>query len=114
MLGFSFVTWVGLMTVAACHYLGVARLTVLVLVAQGGSSPEECAIPAFGQALFAAPRDATGKIVCANCHLSSAAVEFSTPQRLSIRVLPQKRTSQLPLVRLTPKSGAMVHEDHFR
>ena len=40
-LGFSFVTWLGLMSVAARHYLGVARLTLLVLVAKGVSIPRD-------------------------------------------------------------------------
>ena len=58
----------GLFTVALCHYLGVARL----MLALSSTEPSSYTwmYPAFAKAIYPEPREATGKIVCANCHLS--------------------------------------------
>ena len=66
-LGCSLGVAVGLFTVALCHYLGVARLSILAL---HSSSCSSWMYPAFAKAIYTDPREATGKIVCANCHLS--------------------------------------------
>ena len=46
------------------------------------SSFKECsAFPIYAQQLYPnSPREATGRIVCANCHLASKPVEISVPQ----------------------------------
>jgi len=43
------------------------------------TSPAE-AYPIFAQQNYAYPREATGKIVCANCHLAKKAVDIEVPQ----------------------------------
>jgi len=43
------------------------------------TSPAE-AYPVFAQQNYAYPREATGKIVCANCHLAKKAVDIEVPQ----------------------------------
>lgn len=43
------------------------------------SAPAQ-AYPVFAQQNYANPREATGRIVCANCHLAQKAVELELPQ----------------------------------
>lgn len=38
------------------------------------------AFPIYAQQAYANPREANGRIVCANCHLANKAVEIETPQ----------------------------------
>ena len=38
------------------------------------------AYPIFAQQGYESPREATGRIVCANCHLAKRAVELEVPQ----------------------------------
>ena len=38
------------------------------------------AFPIYAQQAYANPREANGRIVCANCHLAQKAVEIETPQ----------------------------------
>lgn len=54
---------IGLLTVALCHYLGVARLTSIVAYESNGLATCTDMYPAFGKALYSKPREATGKIV---------------------------------------------------
>ena len=68
-LGATLSVSLGLFTVALCHYLGVARL-MLALSSTEPSSLPTWMYPAFAKAIYPEPREATGKIVCANCHLS--------------------------------------------
>ena len=67
-LGATLSVSLGLFTVALCHYLGVARL----MLALSSTEPSSYTwmYPAFAKAIYPEPREATGKIVCANCHLS--------------------------------------------
>jgi hypothetical protein len=74
------VSGVGLLVVAASHYMGVARLVARSLFGKRHRSGRGMLSVYFAQGLFAVPRDATGKIVCVNCHLQAAPVEFSSPQ----------------------------------
>ena len=48
-------------------YLVVLSLTLSLGVLFGGASPS-WAYPFYAQQNYASPREATGKIVCANCH----------------------------------------------
>jgi apocytochrome f len=63
--------------------LVVLRSAVLaVILGVTGSlsvSPAE-AYPVFAQQNYANPREANGRIVCANCHLAQKAVEIEVPQ----------------------------------
>ena len=52
-------------------------LSLAVLVA--GASPS-WAYPFWAQQNYASPREATGKIVCANCHLAKKATQVEVPQ----------------------------------
>merc|ERR1712170_183145 len=38
------------------------------------------AYPVFAQQAYESPREATGRIVCANCHLAQKPVEIEVPQ----------------------------------
>ena len=38
------------------------------------------AYPVFAQQAYQSPREATGRIVCANCHLAQKLVEIEVPQ----------------------------------
>jgi len=49
-------------------------VTLLVLPSEGQ------AYPIFAQQAYENPREATGRIVCANCHLAQKTVEIETPQ----------------------------------
>jgi len=44
------------------------------------SAPAAHAYPVFAQEGYENPREATGRIVCANCHLAQKAVEIEVPQ----------------------------------
>ena len=52
----------GLLTVALCHYLGIARLGFIggILSVSVWANRTSWAYPAFGKALYAKPREATG------------------------------------------------------
>jgi apocytochrome f len=52
----------------------------LVLLSFTGLSAQ--AYPVFAQKAYESPREETGRIVCANCHLASKPVEFQMPQSI--------------------------------
>ena len=54
-------------------------LSLAVLLA--GASPS-WAYPFWAQQNYASPREATGKIVCANCHLAKKATRVEVPQAI--------------------------------
>jgi apocytochrome f len=59
----------------------VAIATLIVLVGSGlGLAPAANAYPIFAQQAYENPREATGKIVCANCHLAQKPTEVEIPQ----------------------------------
>ncbi len=59
----------------------IAIATVLVFFASDIALPQSAAAyPFWAQASFANPREATGRIVCANCHLGSKTTEIEVPQ----------------------------------
>ncbi len=78
-LGLVANTAFGLLIIAGCHWLGLARLAVLGLPV-AAPSYVSTTLPVFGVALADEPRSASGKFVCSNCHLLSARVELSLPQ----------------------------------
>jgi apocytochrome f len=53
---------------------------VAVLVFFQFSNPYALAYPIFAQQNYENPREATGRIVCANCHLAQKPVEIEVPQ----------------------------------
>ncbi|MBF2098976.1 MAG: apocytochrome f [Gloeomargaritaceae cyanobacterium C42_A2020_066] len=67
-------------------HLNVSRLHrvlltgLLVLVAGFGFAPAAQAYPFWAQQNYANPREATGRIVCANCHLAQKPVQLEVPQ----------------------------------
>ncbi len=56
--------------------LGIALALAVVV---GAASPS-WAYPFWAQQNYASPREATGKIVCANCHLAKKATRIEVPQ----------------------------------
>ena len=54
-----------------CGFAAQAFLTI---------APSAQAYPIFAQQNYENPREATGRIVCANCHLAQKAVEMEVPQ----------------------------------
>jgi apocytochrome f len=97
----------GVVVVAVSYYLGLVRLAVLCGGITWASDLGTLLSLYFAQSLFSLPRDATGKIVCSNCHLQSASVDFTGPQRLFIRGLREKPTSIFRAIR----SNAQLRSD---
>jgi len=67
------------------------------------------AYPVFAQNAYQNPREATGRIVCANCHLAQKPVEIEVPQA----VLPDtvfEAVVSVPTIRLLDKSVLMVQK----
>ncbi|MGK7911020.1 MAG: apocytochrome f [Synechococcus sp.] len=59
-------------------------LTAIACVALLFSSANQAsAYPAYAQAAYDNPREATGKIVCANCHLAQKATQLELPQAVT-------------------------------
>lgn len=58
------------------NFVGFLSATFLSLLI---TNPAE-AYPVFAQQNYAQPREATGRIVCANCHLAQKPVEIEVPQ----------------------------------
>jgi apocytochrome f len=56
--------------------LAVAAVAVILLALPGDAN----AYPIFAQQQYANPREATGRIVCANCHLAKKPTEVEAPQ----------------------------------
>jgi apocytochrome f len=57
----------------------LASLTLTLAVLLGAASPS-WAYPFWAQQNYASPREATGKLVCANCHLAKKATRVEVPQ----------------------------------
>jgi apocytochrome f len=59
-----------------------SSLAVLALLIVGNIALAQpaAAYPAFAQAAYSNPREATGRIVCANCHLAAKPTEVEVPQ----------------------------------
>ena len=67
------------------------------------------AYPVFAQQAYQNPREATGRIVCANCHLAQKPVEIEVPQA----VLPDtvfEAVVSIPYDTSVKQIGAMVKE----
>ena len=62
--------------------LGSLIGTALSLVVLLGSASPSWAYPFWAQQNYASPREATGKIVCANCHLAKKATRVEVPQAI--------------------------------
>jgi apocytochrome f len=62
-------------TIRSLLYASALWTTVMAIT----TSPAE-AYPVYAQQNYAYPREATGKIVCANCHLAKKAVDIEVPQ----------------------------------
>ena len=64
MLGVTVGVVAGLLTVALCHYLGVARLSLmLAFLIPCRYDGRSGLYPAFAKTLYEVPREPTGKIV---------------------------------------------------
>ena len=59
--------------------LGSLIATTLSLAVLLGAASPSWAYPFWAQQNYASPREATGKIVCANCHLAKKATGGSAP-----------------------------------
>jgi apocytochrome f len=58
----------------------LAGLAALVLLLNGLIASPAQAYPYFAQEAYKNPREATGRIVCANCHLAQKPIELEIPQ----------------------------------
>jgi len=54
--------------------------SLVVIIASISITTSANAYPIFAQQNYAQPREATGRIVCANCHLAQKPVEIEVPQ----------------------------------
>lgn len=60
---------------------GVALAAIMMLVASSWTMPQSAqAYPFWAQENYESPREATGKIVCANCHLGEKKTILEVPQ----------------------------------
>jgi apocytochrome f len=59
--------------------IGLCLIASLALILSLNSQPA-MAYPYFAQEAYQNPREATGKIVCANCHLAQKGIELELPQ----------------------------------
>jgi apocytochrome f len=57
----------------------LASLVLALVVVLGGATPT-WAYPFWAQQNYASPREATGKLVCANCHLAKKVTRVEVPQ----------------------------------
>ena len=66
---------------AAFKRLGMAVLAIVVLLTGSLVFPQSAsAYPIFAQQAYSSPREATGRIVCANCHLAAKPTQVEVPQ----------------------------------
>ena len=79
----QFMTRAALDTVRAVQYFKhcIKNVLFLVLLLLATTSPA-FAYPIFAQQNYENPREANGRIVCANCHLAQKPVEFKVPQAI--------------------------------
>jgi len=61
-------------------FLKVASKGLFVLASTFFLTSSSHAYPIFAQQNYANPREANGRIVCANCHLAQKPVEIEVPQ----------------------------------
>jgi len=57
----------------------LASVSLIALISLWTSGPAY-SYPVFAQQNYANPREANGRIVCANCHLAQKSVEIEVPQ----------------------------------
>ena len=68
------------MTFKPYSFLKALVLSISIAFAFNMSAPVATAYPIFAQQNYENPREANGRIVCANCHLAQKAVELEVPQ----------------------------------
>jgi apocytochrome f len=68
------------MTFKPYSFLKALVLSISIAFAFNISAPVATAFPIFAQQNYENPREANGRIVCANCHLAQKAVELEVPQ----------------------------------
>ena len=68
------------MTFKPYSFLKAIVLSISIAFAFNISAPVATAFPIFAQQNYENPREANGRIVCANCHLAQKAVELEVPQ----------------------------------
>ena len=61
-------------------FLKALILSISIAFAFNMSAPEANAYPIFAQQNYENPREANGRIVCANCHLAQKVAELEVPQ----------------------------------
>ena len=68
------------MTFKPFSFLKALVLSISIAFAFNMSAPVATAYPIFAQQNYENPREANGRIVCANCHLAQKPVELEVPQ----------------------------------
>jgi apocytochrome f len=68
------------MNLKSLSFLKAIALAISFQIAFTLSSPVATAYPIFAQQNYENPREANGRIVCANCHLAQKPVELEVPQ----------------------------------
>jgi apocytochrome f len=95
-------------------FLGSLVIGLALLIAPAAS----WAYPFWAQQNYDSPREATGKIVCANCHLAKKLTQAEVPQSVlpdsvftaSVKVPYEKRRADIPLMSgLRPNQAAQSH-----
>jgi apocytochrome f len=75
-LGFNFLNW----KEKTSTFSTLASKCVLVIMSSFFLTSSSNAYPIFAQQNYENPREANGRIVCANCHLAEKPVEIEVPQ----------------------------------
>nr|Q8GZR2.2 RecName: Full=Cytochrome f, chloroplastic; Flags: Precursor [Euglena gracilis] len=81
--------------------LSVGKKAVVASAVVGAAAGSANAYPIFAQQAYGNPREATGRIVCANCHLASKPTEIEVPQA----VLPDQVFEAVTKVPFSGPSG---------
>ena len=64
---------------SSCLILGIIATIIFPKVSY--------AYPVFAQNAYENPREATGRIVCANCHLAQGSIQLNLPQAVLPRII---------------------------
>ncbi len=65
------------------HFFKSLTLAIALAASVFLWSPQAQAYPFYAQQGYDSPREATGRIVCANCHLAAKPIQVEVPQAVT-------------------------------
>jgi len=60
--------------------LNIVKLSFIIFCINFNNADQAVSFPIFAQQAYITPREANGRIVCANCHLAQKPIEIESPQ----------------------------------